>query len=377
MKYTLIITFLIFQNCQGQSNNSNFINQEDMDSELLNKYAISNGYKPLAEKEFAEKCLDLFGINIGNNKENSIKLNDSDYTINIPNKNIKTFPESLFYNPSIEGQVTKEQAEATLNNKENGIGQKFLSYNKLLFNDDKFASFYFLKNKFELKEVVLYFDYETNNTLTYKLITDIDYDDLDKYDLTHFLFYNDKSKGIKKYMLNEVFNKVGVEKFYSLSLDFINYFNKIEINDDLKRNGSGFLLSKLVSFDLSQNYNSIEDEYGYQFYIQMLAQDPEFKLYLISNDYLNNQRIKKIVNSYNLIKEEDQIDIDAIEAIIQDTDGFVNLRKEQNNNSEIIGKIKSGEKIITFPSIKNDMWWVKTKDGKVGFVHKTRIKLIN
>ncbi|WP_407403207.1 SH3 domain-containing protein [Chryseobacterium sp.] len=58
---------------------------------------------------------------------------------------------------------------------------------------------------------------------------------------------------------------------------------------------------------------------------------------------------------------------------IQDSDGYTNLRKDKNPSSEIIKKIKTGEKIELLD--KNGDWYlVQTKDGQKGYVHKSRIK---
>lgn len=58
---------------------------------------------------------------------------------------------------------------------------------------------------------------------------------------------------------------------------------------------------------------------------------------------------------------------------IQDPDGFTNLRKDKSTSSEIIQKIKSGEQIEILDN-SGDWFLVRTKEGKEGYVHKSRIK---
>ncbi|WP_282630092.1 SH3 domain-containing protein [Empedobacter sedimenti] len=58
---------------------------------------------------------------------------------------------------------------------------------------------------------------------------------------------------------------------------------------------------------------------------------------------------------------------------IQDPDGYTNLRKEKNVQSAIIQQIKSGEHIEVLDN-SNDWFLVQTKEGKEGYVHKSRIK---
>lgn len=58
---------------------------------------------------------------------------------------------------------------------------------------------------------------------------------------------------------------------------------------------------------------------------------------------------------------------------IHDADGYTNLRKERNSSSEVLQKIKTGEHIEVLDNT-GDWFSVKTKDGKKGYVHKSRIK---
>ena len=58
---------------------------------------------------------------------------------------------------------------------------------------------------------------------------------------------------------------------------------------------------------------------------------------------------------------------------IQDPDGFTNLRKEKSTTSEVLQKIKSGEQIEVLDNT-GDWFLIKTKEGKQGYVHRSRIK---
>lgn len=58
---------------------------------------------------------------------------------------------------------------------------------------------------------------------------------------------------------------------------------------------------------------------------------------------------------------------------INDPDGFTNLRKDKNTSSEVLQKIKSGERIEVLDNI-GDWYLIKTKEGKQGYMHKSRIK---
>lgn len=58
---------------------------------------------------------------------------------------------------------------------------------------------------------------------------------------------------------------------------------------------------------------------------------------------------------------------------IQDPDGYTNLRKDKNKSSEILEKIKSGSHIQVLDN-SGDWLLIKTKEGKQGYVHRSKIK---
>ncbi len=59
--------------------------------------------------------------------------------------------------------------------------------------------------------------------------------------------------------------------------------------------------------------------------------------------------------------------------VIQDPDGYTNLRKEKNATSEILQQIKSGMSIDVLDDT-GDWYLVETIEGNKGYVHKSRIK---
>lgn len=58
---------------------------------------------------------------------------------------------------------------------------------------------------------------------------------------------------------------------------------------------------------------------------------------------------------------------------IRDSDGYTNLRKEKNTTSEVLQKVKSGEQVDVLDQ-KGNWWLIQIKDGKKGYVHKSRVK---
>ena len=84
-----------------------------------------------------------------------------------------------------------------------------------------------------------------------------------------------------------------------------------------------------------------------------------YESYLVENS--------KIVDISKMIKSK------YLTNHIEDKDGYTNLRKEKNAKSEVLQKIKTGEQIEVLDNT-DDWFLVKTKEGKTGYVHKSRIK---
>lgn len=60
--------------------------------------------------------------------------------------------------------------------------------------------------------------------------------------------------------------------------------------------------------------------------------------------------------------------------IINDPDGYANLRSGKSADSKVIKEIFEGHKFEYIPDSKNDWWQVTTYDGSTGFIHKSRIQ---
>jgi hypothetical protein len=60
--------------------------------------------------------------------------------------------------------------------------------------------------------------------------------------------------------------------------------------------------------------------------------------------------------------------------IISDPDGYVNIRQEKSTQSEIVGKIKEGDRFYFYPKAGEVWWKIEVEFGnETGFVHKSRI----
>ena len=79
------------------------------------------------------------------------------------------------------------------------------------------------------------------------------------------------------------------------------------------------------------------------------------------------EREKKCTKEY--VKTETK---PSVVYIVKDAEGFTNLRKEKNNNSEIVQKIKTGE-IVTVLFSNGDWWLVETTEKKRGYLFKDKL----
>jgi hypothetical protein len=63
-------------------------------------------------------------------------------------------------------------------------------------------------------------------------------------------------------------------------------------------------------------------------------------------------------------------------AVIDDPDGFTNLRQAPGPSARVIAKVQAGEKFVARGSAEEDWWHVKLDSGVEGYMHKSRIKML-
>ncbi|SMP11136.1 SH3 domain-containing protein [Flavobacterium hercynium] len=354
--------------------------QETMEIDIFSDYAKKNNYKIISKEEFTKRCLDFFGINILDiDKENYIEINsNSGYLLSAEKQFLRTEAEGLFYNPSLDVPVSKDYAIKELNNRENRIGEKFLAYNKLLFNDDLVTLSYFINNP-EIIEIVIDFDYEKSIHFFNMAIEMFKKENFIMENFNnHYLFYNNKNKGYKKDLLNNIYLRSNNNfeqinnSLVALSYNFSKAFKKIPIYQKTKDECAIYIIQLLNRFDKKNKINigSINDQLAYVQLKNFLKSDYDFENRLKLSNYYNDTEIKELVENYNILKLDD---VSETFFKINDPDGYTNLRKYQNTSSEILQRIVSGSEIEVLDN-SGDWWLVETREGKRGYVHKTRIK---
>ncbi|MBL9071009.1 MAG: YARHG domain-containing protein [Sphingopyxis sp.] len=65
----------------------------------------------------------------------------------------------------------------------------------------------------------------------------------------------------------------------------------------------------------------------------------------------------------------------TLAAVIDDPDGFTNIRSAQSSKAEIVGKVLDGEKFLTYK--QGGQWWrVRKADGTTGYMFRKYIRLV-
>lgn len=74
----------------------------------------------------------------------------------------------------------------------------------------------------------------------------------------------------------------------------------------------------------------------------------------------------------SVVKESLPIMPFSVHAVINDVDGYTNIREAPNSKSAIVGRVESGHKFLTHPQ-PGDWWQVQVSANLYGYMHKSRI----
>ncbi|WP_029269171.1 SH3 domain-containing protein [Flavobacterium sp. KJJ] len=181
---------------------------------------------------------------------------------------------------------------------------------------------------------------------------------------------------------------------YSEANDFIRYFFELSSNNDNCRKTiikiacqakweadavNYFHMNLVLLVENNKNFDNmlqtlddkdLNDFWHFYFDIENLIYSK--KLYTILNDFMK----EKSMSVFNILKKERSNGNKHRKLYtyqIFDKDGYCNLRKYGNAKSDIIGKIENNQEINVLDS-SEDWWFIQTKEGIAGFVHKSRIK---
>jgi hypothetical protein len=94
-------------------------------------------------------------------------------------------------------------------------------------------------------------------------------------------------------------------------------------------------------------------------------------------DWWHRGQILINLSKKNNSKIEDSQSENEQLAIIDDPDGYKNIRDGPGMDFDIIGKVLLDEKFYVKPNPDKQWWCVKTQTGINGFMHKSKIKLLS
>jgi hypothetical protein len=339
-----ISSFNIFNDGGMNINFEKFIidNKERIRSEV-NKY----GYKVPATTTFYDKIKFYYNWDI-KDYTNVIVLENDMFPVVV----IKDY--NLIYIENADGKEID--------------GQLISYYNKFIFYDDKPSLTWLkLRHPYLLDDLVFVYGFTENNDILKFVFSRSNFES--KSVLIELLFQNHESKlKLREKMVkklreikfnNEISTDYGVVvggDVYSTFSDLIQEIRK-KTNEFQK---SDYQIAFLLNEIILSGITGIVDE--------DLDENPNYIKVLKDNNYYGFARLK------NYLEDEYSNSFsDKSKYKINDPDGYTNLRKEKNTSSEILQKINTGSEVQVFDN-SGDWWLIQTKEGKKGYVYKTKIK---
>ena len=379
----------------------------EKECEVLKMYLDDKHYVYPTREEFKKRCSEYWGIDVDtvpyvyNHGEDQVF---TDCMI------IKHGPESVYYYPGYEAQIKgepkgdAEEAFAAMKYADDSLDYY---YNQLLFHDDIRALPIFLNNPEYAYNVVYYHNYEKNKLLFQKAVAQYSWPEYNRdwEKLRYTLFYNNLDRGVRKDFIKNIThfkeekpeNYTHMEQtpeFYNFIDMFICVYDYIEVPIELKDECLCYMI--LLLHDFCEDFNakrpdSCGDAYGAYDCVETMVSmhGYDFIERVRRNNYYNSQSLKEIIKEgmvknlpFHHYGRDGELDGGSVILYgrVDDNDGYVNLREKADLKSNVIGTISNGEDVKIIDMTQEDiefsqMLKVKTKDGRIGHVHKSRLRL--
>ena len=359
----LILSFIAFVSCHSQEKESIM---EKKETKIIENYFAKQRFKN-TEENFNKVNQNLLGIlpnQLQNGYNNLMIFNEStDYQISKEGKFIKIGNDIL---PDLDS-INLE------NNQKHPYFEELVTLNKIIYQDDLTSLLNVATRNSDLAiDLVVLFNYEKNEALFHTAVQNIqNWEDFEKSNRLAFIFYNDPNKStiIREKLLKAL---VTHENFF-YAMTFYLADNKEKI---IKSNGINNLrIEKAIAYLLNIGFQDkmevdVQTDKSYMLLNNIYVAHSNLLDIFEKNEYFGYKELNKYSQDYKLFLSDNQ---EKNYARIQDPDGYTNLRKEKNTTSEILQKIKTGEKIEVLDN-SGDWFLIQTQDGKKGYVHKSRIK---
>ncbi len=365
-KYTYILLILLNISCQGQGDKKNNIKKKEI--EMFTNVLSKSNYKN-TEENFEKVNKDIIGVDT-----HDLKGGYDDINI---------LGESIDYKICKEGRYIKI-GEDILPDIDNIKEDKFISYpymkslinlNKIIYlNDVASTSITGIKDIDLARDIVVLFNYEKNESLLKKVCDNIgDWDDFSNNFKLSMVFYNKdhtvRRKSLKYLSKNQ-------ELIYHITFYLADNRRDIIKVNKLSTEKIDEAIAYLLNLGLDAKSNTdidTDSDMAYRLLNNILISHPNTTTSFEKNNYYGYEDLRFFVKVFRTTQENNDQLSETKVYYIQDPDGFTNLRKDKNSNSDIIQKIKSGEKIDVLDDSGN-WWFIQTKSGSKGYVYKTKVK---
>ncbi|TPN84521.1 hypothetical protein [Aquimarina algicola] len=312
-------------------------------------------FKPLPYPEFRKQIQKIYGIDI------------DEYSSTI-------FPMSYRFIPDI---ILKEQRividEMMI---EDNTPSYFCDYNNLIFYEDqKIIHKFKTKRKEDLRHLVQRYGYSGNKTILSSAFSQIDF--YSKPDLDELLFdvvKIDGEKEVKSSLRKELFKKV--YEYTDGDFPIETYMEDMILNPK-----SYVEADKTLAFIMNTGIDRELPKWGLPEYIYDLF--PEYLEKMEKANYYGFETLREYskISYGNKPKDDKHPKPVYSKALINDPDGYTNVR---NIKGEILFKIQDGEEFMVSKDGKNRIgdsykkdWWFVAFKGKNGWIHKSRVEIIN
>ncbi|WP_160139944.1 SH3 domain-containing protein [Chryseobacterium sp. c4a] len=301
---------------------------------------------------FSKRISEVYGINIDQYTNNILALRISDFPeIAIKNKKYILIQDS--------DSDTKYAITPDI----------LYNYNKYLFYKDNTAlKILKMRDPYLVKDLVLYYGYNEDKDLVGFAFKGFDFSNATSF---HELIFGRRNKDqqfvLREGIINDIeqiIYKGKTKELLSEAKEGNGYDSLGEVLNMMYKSPFDYAeWEKSIAFlcEKSLNVGDIGDVQSF------INKNKTFIKKLEHNNFYDNERLKAFCENLEIFNGSDE------DRFISDPDGYTNLRKDKNTASEVLQKIKSGEKVNVLDQ-NGDWWLIETKDGKQGYIHKSRIK---
>lgn len=363
-----ILMFITLSSCNGQGTDNKKINVEKKEIEMFTDILNKSNYKN-TDENFENINKDVIGINNHDLKEGYNDINilnePTDYQISKEGRYIKIGSDIL---PDID-KIKEEKLVSY------PYMKSLISLNKILYLNDLASILGTSQKDIDLaRDIVVLFNFEKNESFLKKVSDNIgDWDGFSNNFKLSMVFYNKDHTIRKKFLKYLSKNK---ELIYHITFYLADERKNIIKVNKISTENVDEAIAYLLNLGLEGKSDAdvdTDNDMAYRLLNNILISHPKIVMSFEKNNYYGHEDLRFFVKVFHTMQENNDQTSEVKIYYIQDPDGFTNLRKDKNSTSDIIQKIKSGEKIDVLDDSGN-WWFIQTKSGNKGYVYKNKIK---